>query len=51
MGHPVLSDEHGIPWIKLQELVEAGQGQRMDRDKYLGMTLNEEDKLVICIKE
>ena len=51
MGHPVHGDEHEIPWIGLKESVEAGQGQRMDRYKYLGMTLNEEGKLVICMKE
>ena len=38
MGHPAHGDEHGIPRIKLKELVEAGQGQRTNTYKYLGMT-------------
>ena len=50
MGHPVHGDEQRIPRIKLKESVEAGQGQRMDTYKYLGMTFNEEGKLGICIK-
>ena len=38
MGHPAHGDEHGIPRIKLKESVEAGQGQRTNTYKYLGMT-------------
>ena len=50
MGHTVHGDEHEIPRIKLTESVDAGQAQRMGTYKYLGMTLNEEGKLGICIK-
>ena len=50
MGHSVHGDEHGIPRIKLKESVEAGQGQRMNTYKYLGMTFKEKGKLGICIK-